>query len=149
MYAIKEVRAAVTAALEPLRGSHGVRTIAPYSGQFDGEADLAAMQPVATFPALLVSFIGGRPAYFDEGSDLPNMRFAVVAAVADPSGQSAREDRATDLLDAVRPLLHNRDLGLTLAEPVRVEEEYLVTVHRRFAVYALELVVNFPRNVNL
>jgi len=146
-YSIKEVREAVMTALEPLRQTDGVRTIAPYSGQFDESDDMTRMQQVVTFPALLVSFLSGQPRYFDEGADLPNLRMAVIVAVADSGGQNVREDHAADLLDAVRPLLHNQSLGLDLAEPIRVDEEYLVRVSRRLAIYTLELIVNFPRTV--
>lgn len=147
MYSIKQIRTSIINALEPLRQTHAVKTIMAYSGQFDDMKDTDSLQRVVMFPALLVAFVSARGTYFDEGGDLPNMRFTVLVASSDPSSHANREDKAIDLLDAVRPILHNNYLGLDLAEPIHVQEEYLVRASKRISIYALESVVNFERPV--
>ncbi len=146
-YSIKTVRSKIMEALEPLRSSDGVKTIAPYSGQFDGVEDANRMRSALVFPAVLVSFLRGRPGYFDETTDMPNMRFAVIFAAKNLSGQLATEDATADLLDSARPLLNNQYLGLNLSEPVSALEEYLVRVTGSVSIYAMELSVNFERPV--
>ncbi len=146
-YSIKAVRAKIIETLQPLRASLGVRTIAPYSGQFDDMADTNKLSIATVFPALFVSFASSAPAYFEEGEDKPNMRFTIICGAKNMSGNATCEDEATDLVDAVRPLLHNKYIGLNLSEPVTVERENLIAASASWAICGINLLVNFERPV--
>ena len=146
MYTIRQARAALLAALEPLRAQAGARAIETYSGQLDGLEDGKTQLTVAT-PALLVAYLGARYSYFEEGADEVERRFAVIALAKSAGPQTAREDQATDLLDAARAALHGAALGLELTRPTAVESETLIAAGNGAVAYSMDVLITYRQEM--
>jgi phage gp37-like protein len=112
------------AVIERLKRGLGtsVKTVAPYGGQFDEDG----LKHVAkVMPALYVSFVGHKnPKAKNTAGDVLNIPatftvFVVTRNVASESAGrrgTAREVGAYQLVEAVRRLLANQDLGLPIDE---------------------------------
>lgn len=103
------VRKIILAKLEDIRVSHGVKKIESYSGEFAKEEDLNKLSGAAVYPSIYVSSFGGPLVADEEGSDIEEMQFAIFVATKSYSKKSDREDEATDILDAIKPLFHKKD----------------------------------------
>lgn len=135
----KSLLTAVIAALEPMKTTHGVKTVAAYSGELQELGGKRA--PVAT-PAILVNFHQDTATMVDQISGARAARLLLFVLAGDVGAQ-ARAETCADLLDEIRLLIHNKNLGLTLTKPFRVTEAELVLDAPLFLGYALGVEVEF------
>jgi phage gp37-like protein len=135
MHEFEQLEDTLSAKLEPLKTSHGLRTLEPYAGQLSDAAELERM--TARFPAIYT-------AVEDMGFEVQNralimeIRFGLIIGDRHVRGpeDASRGDGLTvgvyALLEQVRQLIHNTRLldGWT---PASVQSETPIIVAPRHA----------------
>lgn len=138
----KNLLNAVISALEPLKTSHGVKTIAAYNGEL---GDLGGKNPPSLTPAVLVNFHADKAETVDQISGSRSVRL-ILFVLAGNVGSQARAETCADLIDAIRTLVHNKNLGQTLTQPFCVMDAELVLDAPLFLGYALSVETEIYEN---
>lgn len=138
---IKEVEDAIISALQPLKGSLGVRTIKSYGGELETEDQARAIK---LFPAIYVVYGGSE---YDEHGPRKVERMSFNLLACDRSLRSEAEARRGGavnpgvyaMLDAMRDRLYGSALGLgSTVLPFRLLRQSAVWFSSHVCIYGAE-----------
>lgn len=131
----KSLLNAVITALEPLKTTHGVKTISAYNGEL---SELGGQRAPVSTPAVLVNFHADKTAVVDQQSGSRSVRLLLFVLAGDVGAQG-RAETCADLIDSIRGIIHNEFLGQTLVQPFRVTDAELILDAPLFLGYALSV----------
>ncbi len=129
-YTIEQIEDAIIAALEPLKASLGVRTIATYQGELDVKELSSQTSPL---PAVYLIYGGSK--YAEHGArKIENIAFDLILC-----GKSLRSDEDAKrgvyaMIEATRDILYASDLDLQIY-PLTFDEARPLWCTRGISVY--------------
>lgn len=138
----KALLTTLISALAPLKTSHGVKTVSAYAGQLN---ELGANKAPVSTPAVLINFHQDSALVVDQASGSRSVRLLMFVLGGD-IGAQARAETCADIIDAIRLLIHNKNLGIVLSQPFRVTNAELVFDAPLFLGYALSVEVEIYEN---